>query len=119
MMPISTVYDFCSSLKGVTEDLPFDEHILTFKVGGKIFALLSLPDWEQGTGSINLKCDPDKAQELRAMHQEIIPGFHMNKKHWNTVDCQGNLDSKIILELIVHSYELVLKGLPKKVREML
>lgn len=117
MIPISSIYDYCYGLKGVTEHFPFDEDTLVFKVGGKMFALLSLKRWEEGVGTINLKCDPEKAEELRANYDEIIPGYHMSKKHWNTVNCQGSLDLKLISELILHSYELVYGSLTKKVRD--
>lgn len=116
-MNIATIYDYCNSLKGVTEHFPFDEDTLVFKVGGKMFALLSLKRWEEGTGTINLKCDPEKAEELRANYIEIVPGFHMNKKHWNTIDCQGTLELHFIRELLHHSYDLVYKGLPKKIKD--
>lgn len=116
-MNIVTVYEYCNTLKGVTEDFPFDEDTLVFKVGGKMFALLSLKRWEEGTGTINLKCDPEKAEELRTNYIEIIPGYHMNKKHWNTVDCQGVLEPRFIRELIQHSYDLVYNGLAKKIKD--
>lgn len=118
-MNVATIYDYCNSLKGVTEHFPFDDDTLAFKVGGKMFALLSLKRWEEGMGTINLKCDPERAEELRASYAEIVPGYHMNKKHWNTVDCQGALEPRLIRELIQHSYGLVYSGLSKRVREEL
>jgi predicted DNA-binding protein (MmcQ/YjbR family) len=84
-MNIEQLRDFCLFKKGVIEDFPFDKTTLVFKVLGKMFALTSLKDWEEGTPSINLKCDPDYAQELRATYNSIQPGYHMNKKHWNTI----------------------------------
>lgn len=117
MIPISSIYDYCYDLKGVTEHFPFDEDTLVFKVGGKMFALLSLKKWEEGVGTINLKCDPERAEELRANYDEITPGYHMSKKHWNTVNCQGSLDLNLISDLIRHSYELVYGSLTKKMRD--
>ena len=86
---------------------------MVFKVGGKMFALAPITPFER----INLKCDPQKALELRAEHSSVIPGWHMNKKHWNTINLDGLLSDKKIYEMIDHSYELVLASLPKKVRE--
>lgn len=99
---------------GVSEGFPFGPDTLVFKVGEKIFALTSLNSVEF---KVNLKCNPDYAEELREKHPEIIPGYHMNKKHWNTVCFQGNLENDFLKELIDHSYDLVLKSLPKSVRE--
>ena len=112
-MNIEVIREYCLNKRGVSESFPFDEDTLVFKVGGKMFALLSL---EKGT-SINLKCEPEKAVELRERYDEIKPGFHMNKKHWNTVLYNGSLPDNMIKELIDHSYSLVVKGLPKKVRD--
>ncbi|MDB9961716.1 MmcQ/YjbR family DNA-binding protein [Oceanihabitans sp.] len=117
-MNIEQLRDYCLSKKGVTEAFPFDETTLVFKVSGKMFALTSLKGWEEGTPSINLKCDPDYAQELRATYESIQPGYHMNKKHWNTVQLnQEALNPNFIIKLINHSYDAVVKSLPKKVRE--
>ena len=113
-MDIQQFYEFCLSKKGVTEHFPFDEDTLVFKVGGKMFCLSSLKEWEKGSPSLNLKCDPEKAVELRSEFDGINPGFHMSKTHWNTVDFNSDVSDKIILELINHSYELVLSGLTKK-----
>ena len=117
-MNIEQLRDYCLSKKGVTEAFPFDETTLVFKVSGKMFALTSLKVWEEGTPSINLKCDPDYAQELRATYESIQPGYHMNKKHWNTVQLnQEALNPNFIIKLINHSYDAVVKSLPQKVRE--
>ena len=117
-MNIEQLRDYCLSKKGVTEAFPFDETTLVFKVSGKMFALTSLKGWEEGTPSINLKCDPDYAQELRATYESIQPGYHMNKKHWNTVQLnQEALNPNFIIKLINHSYDAVVKSLPKKVIE--
>jgi len=114
-MHIEAFYNFCMSMPGVTEGFPFGEETLVFKVMGKMFALCDVDEFE----SINLKCDPVRALELRASYEEIQPGYHMNKKHWNTVSTQGNLDDDLIKELITHSYELIGAKLPKKDREKL
>lgn len=114
-MHIEAFYTFCHSLPGVTEDFPFGEETLVFKVMGKMFALTNIDEFE----SINLKCDPIRALELRALHEEIKPGFHMNKKHWNTVSTRGELHDDFLKELIKHSYDLVVAKLPKKDRENL
>ena len=115
-MNIEQLYDFCLSKKGVTEHFPFDEETLVFKVGGKMFCLTSLNEWEKGTPSLNLKCDPDRAQELRAEYEAIIPGWHMSKIHWNTIAFNGDVSDKMMLELINDSYELVFKSLTKKIQ---
>jgi len=115
-MNIQQLYDFCLSKKGVTEHFPFDEETLVFKVGGKMFCLTSLNEWEKGTPSLNLKCDPDRAQELRAEYEAIIPGWHMSKIHWNTVAFNGDVSGKMMLELINDSYKLVFKSLTKKIQ---
>lgn len=119
-MHIEQLREYCLNKKGVTEHFPFDETTLVFKVLGKMYALTSLKNWEAGTPSINLKCNPDYAQELRAAYKSIEPGYHMNKKHWNTIQLhQNNLPPKFIFELIDHSYDLVVKGLTKKQRDSL
>lgn len=113
-MNLENYYEYCLSKKGVTEHFPFDEDALVFKVGGKIFALTSLQKWELQTPGINLKCDPERAQELRGEYESITTGFHMNKKHWNTVLVNREVSASIVKELIDHSYELVFKSLTKK-----
>ncbi|MCK5457954.1 MAG: MmcQ/YjbR family DNA-binding protein, partial [Melioribacteraceae bacterium] len=101
-MNIDSLQNYCLNKKGVTEGFPFDEETLVFKVAGKMFCLINLtPPW-----STNLKCDPEKAIELREEYEEIIPGFHMNKKHWNTVEI-NNLPYDLLIELIDHSYDLI------------
>ncbi|MEX0966340.1 MAG: MmcQ/YjbR family DNA-binding protein [Bacteroidia bacterium] len=114
MMQIDEVRDFCLALPGTTEDFPFDRETLAFRIGGKIYALMNI---EVRPLRINLKCTPDRAEELRAEHPEIIPGYHMNKRHWNTVGLEAGLDDELCRELIRHSYELVLAGLPKKLQD--
>jgi predicted DNA-binding protein (MmcQ/YjbR family) len=115
-MTIQDYYDYCLAMKGVTEHFPFDEDTLVFKVGGKMFALSSLSQWEKGEASINLKCDPERALELRAQYEAIEPGYHMSKIHWNTVAVDGDVPERMLRELIDHSYELVFKSLTKKLQ---
>jgi len=115
-MNIEEFREYCLSKKGVEETFPFDEVTLVFKVMGKMFALTGLDSLEF---SVNLKCDPDWALELREQYPEIQPGWHMSKKHWNTVSFEESLDDDLLIELIDHSYDLVVKGLTKKVREEL
>lgn len=116
MINIETFRAYCLAKKGVTESFPFDESTLVFKVMGKMFALTGL---ERIPFSVNLKCDPDRAIELREYHTEITPGYHMSKKHWNTVDVTGSLSPKMVYELIDHSYQLVVNSLTKKLKEEL
>jgi predicted DNA-binding protein (MmcQ/YjbR family) len=115
-MNIEEFRAYCLAKPASSEDFPFDEVTLVLRVGGKIFAITGL-DSEQFT--VNLKCDPDRSLELRERYAEIQPGWHMNKKHWNTVDFEGSLDSGILRELIDHSYELVAKSLKKSEKEAL
>ncbi len=119
-MNIEEVRDYCLCKKAVTEAFPFDQDTLVFKVKGKMFVLTSLKKWEQGNASINLKCDPEWALELRANYNSIEPGFHMNKTHWNTIYLhQGELSGTFIRQLIDHSYNMVIKTLPKKIQQEL
>ena len=115
-MNLETYYEYCLSKKGVSEHFPFDEDTLVFKVGGKIFALSSLSNWEKGNPHVNLKCDPEHAQELRAEYDAINPGFHMSKVHWNTIGVNNDVPDILLKELIDHSYELVFKSLTKKIQ---
>jgi predicted DNA-binding protein (MmcQ/YjbR family) len=113
-MNVQQYFEYCLSKKGVTEHFPFDQDTLVFKVGGKMFALSSMREWEKGTPSVNLKCDPEKAQELRANYDAIEPGFHMSKTHWNTVRFNADVPDKMMCQLIDDSYALVVKSLTKK-----
>jgi predicted DNA-binding protein (MmcQ/YjbR family) len=115
-MNLESYYEYCLSKKGVTEHFPFDEDTLVFKVGGKMFALSSLLQWEKGSPSVNLKCDPERAQELRAEYDAIQPGYHMSKIHWNTIALNEDASDSLIKELINHSYDLVFKSLTKKIQ---
>lgn len=106
----------CLNKKGVTEEFPFDESTLVFKVMGKMFALVPL---ERIPSMANLKCEPERANTLREVHDGvIIPGYHMSKVHWNTLYLE-QLPPALIVELIDHSYDLVISGLPKKLKEQL
>ena len=116
-MNLESYYEYCLSKKGVTEHFPFDTDTLVFKVGGKMFALSSLKRWELGESAVNLKCDPDRAQELRAQYEGIRPGFHMSKTHWNTVAINQDVSDIDVKELIDHSYELIFKSLTKKIQQ--
>lgn len=118
-MNIEQFREYCLSKKEVTEHFPFDEDTLVFKVCNKMFALTSLKKWEAGLAAINLKCDPDYALELRAQYDSIVAGWHMNKKHWNTVNIYQGISPKLLSDLIDHSYKMVIKGLPKKLRDTL
>jgi predicted DNA-binding protein (MmcQ/YjbR family) len=104
-MNIESLREYCISKAGVTESFPFGDDTLVFKVNGKIFALANL----DGDLSVNLKCDPSLALELRERYPSVIPGYHMNKKHWNTVQIDGSVPDKEIFEWIDHSYDLVRK----------
>jgi len=116
-MNIEQIRDFCLSKNEVTEHFPFDNVTLVFKVAGKMFLIAPLNKWDKNLGSINLKCDPEYALQLRSEYQSIVGGFHSNKKHWNTLYLyKGELNIQFIKSLINHSYEMVIKGMPKKDR---
>ena len=115
-MNIELYRNFCLSFPGVTEEFPFDENTLVFKVIGKMFTACDVDKFE----SINVKCDPVKAIELRETYPGVvIPGYHMNKKHWNSIVMENNLPDEQIKEWIIDSYELVIAKLTKKDREKL
>ena len=114
-MNIEQFRDFCLALPGVTEEFPFGEETLVYKVMGKLFTLTNLDTFE----SINLKCDPEIAIELRERYDGVSPGYHMNKKHWNTVDIHAGISDKLIYQWIRDSYDLVVDSLPKKIKEEL
>ena len=112
-MNIEAFRTFCLSLKKTTESLPFGESTLVFKVKGKMFALTDLETFE----SINLKCDPEEAIDLRERYPSVIPGYHMNKKHWNTVMMDDSIPDSLIKDWIKKSYYLTIKSLSKKLQE--
>lgn len=108
-MNIEEFRDYCITKKAVTESFPFNETVLVFKVAGKMFALTDLtPPFK-----INLKCDPERALELREKYPCVLPGYHMNKKLWNTIAIDGTLSDDFLKELIKHSYDLIVASLPK------
>ncbi|GAB4053689.1 MmcQ/YjbR family DNA-binding protein [Spirosoma litoris] len=115
-MNTETIRDYCISKPGVTESFPFGGDALVFKVGGKMFALLST---ESRPTTINLKCDPERAVQLREEYAAVTPGYHMNKTHWNTVTVNGSIRTSELQEWIDHSYELVRKSLPKAIQATL
>ncbi|MBD2704746.1 MmcQ/YjbR family DNA-binding protein [Spirosoma sp. BT702] len=115
-MNVETLREYCLSKPNATESFPFGGDALVFKVGGKMFALLST---ESRPTTINLKCDPELAVQLRDEHSAVAPGYHMNKKHWNTVTIDGRVRSSDVQEWINLSYELVRKSLPKAVQATL
>ena len=103
-MNIEILREYCISKKNVTESFPFGDDTLVFKTEGRIFALVNL----EGDLSINLKCNPVRAIELRERYSSVIPGYHMNKKHWNTIYIDGSVPDKEIFSWVDHSYDLVL-----------
>ena len=111
-MNIEEFRNYCLCKAGVTEEFPFDEHILVYKVMGKMFTSANVDLFE----SINLKCDPEKAVELREQYTGVKAGYHMSKKHWNTVMMDGSVPDGLVKEWIDDSYQLVVAGLSKKVR---
>ena len=113
---VETIYTHSLAKAGATEGFPFGPDVLVMKVGGKMFALMNL---EERPVRVNLKCDPVRAIELRERFHGVMPGWHMNKKHWNTVDAESDVPRDVLLKLIDHSYDLVRKSLPKAVREAL
>jgi predicted DNA-binding protein (MmcQ/YjbR family) len=115
-MNIETLREYCLSKKAVTEDFPFGETTLVFRVEGKIFLLVAL---DASPLQFNAKCDPEKAIELREAYDAIQPGYHMNKKHWNTVIIDGSVSTSLLKEMINDSYNLVVQSLPKKTRDAL
>jgi predicted DNA-binding protein (MmcQ/YjbR family) len=110
------VLERCLALPGASEDYPFGDDVAVCKVGGKMFALVLLSGDES---RVNLKCDPAWAIELRRLHPAVQHGYHANKRHWNTVGLDGTLDDDDVDEMICHSYDLVVRGLPRRVRDRL
>lgn len=114
-MDIESFREYCITKPGVTEGFPFDNKTLVFKVMGKMFALCDVDLFT----FINLKCDPERAIELREQYESIKPGYHMNKALWNSVYMDGTIPDKLTKELTDHSYELIVASLPKKLKEEL
>ena len=111
-MNLEELREYCLHKSGAEESLPFGEDTLVFKIGGKMFLLTSI----NSGNSFNVKCDPERAIELRETFTEVKPGFHMNKKMWNTVAMDGTLSNCQLEEMIDHSYHLIIKSLPKKLQ---
>ena len=109
-MDVESFREYCLAKQGATEGTPFGETVLVFKVAGKMFALVAL---DQIPATANLKCDPDLALELRDRYEQVRPGYHMNKKHWNTIEIESGIPVAELRKMIDHSYDLVVKSLPK------
>lgn len=114
-MDLEQFRDYCLQKRNVEESMPFDESTLVFKLNNKIFALLSLK--VERSNSCNLKCDPERAIALRSEFNSVTPGYHMNKKHWNTIRFNEEVNDQMIFELVDHSYELIFKSFSKKVQK--
>lgn len=110
---LERIYTYCGSKQAVTEGFPFGEGVLVFKVAGKMFALIAI---DEIPIRINLKCDPEKAIELREQYASVIPGYHMNKKLWNTVICDGEVPDRELFQWVDDSYDLIVASLTKKKR---
>ncbi len=115
-MNLETLRDYCLSLPGVTEELPFGPDTLVFKVMGKVFLLTGL---DRDVFSFNVKCDPERAEELRSQYRDVLPGYHMNKKHWNTVQVTGSIPGEILTGFVTDSYHLVVNTLTKTLKQEL
>jgi len=115
-MDLERFREYCLAQRGATEGTSFGEDVLVFKVSGKMFALAAL---DEVPARVNLKCDPDLALELRDRYEQVRPGYHMNKKHWNTVELDSGIPEAELRKMIDHSYELIVKSLPKTTRAKL
>lgn len=115
-MHLEELREYCLLKKGVVEGFPFGEETLVFKVMGKMFLLTGL---ESQPIEFNVKCNPEKALELREKYSCVLPGYHMNKQHWNTIICDGSVSNKLIQEWIDDSYNLVVKSLTLKLKKEL
>lgn len=113
-MNVEEIREYCISKIGVEESFPFDNETLVFKVGGKIFLLMGI---NANPIQFNVKCDPQKAIDLREKYSYLLPGYHMNKAHWNTIICDGRATKKLVFEWINDSYDLIVQSLPKKQRD--
>lgn len=114
-MNIEELRNFCLELKGAEEKMPFNEKTLVFSVKGKMFCLTDISSFE----FVILKCKPEKAIELREQYDEVIPGYHMNKKHWNSINIKGKIPDKLLKTWIINSYNLVVSKLPQKIQKEL
>ncbi|MBN2424613.1 MAG: MmcQ/YjbR family DNA-binding protein [Calditrichaceae bacterium] len=115
-MTLQYFIDYCSGKAGVTKEFPFDDTTLVLKVKGKMFALIAM---DEAVPRANLKCDPVYAIALRQKYQSVRAGYHMNKRHWNTVELEGDVPDTELKEMIDDSYNLVVKGLPVRLKEQL
>ena len=115
-MDLAEFREYCLTKPGASEETPFGPDVLVFKVSGKMFALAAL---DEVPTAANLKCDPDLALELRDRYEQVQPGYHMNKKHWNTVEIDSGIPDAELRKMIDHSYELVTRSLPKAERKKL
>ncbi len=115
-MDLESFREYCLKKRGASEDTPFGEDVLVFKIGGKMFALAPL---DEIPATANLKCDPDLALELRDRYEQVRPGYHMNKRHWNTVEIDSGIPHAELRKMIDHSYELVVKRLSDAKRKLL
>lgn len=115
-MHIDDLRDFCLSLKGVEETLPFGPYNLVYKVMGKVFCIIAM---DEVPLRCNLKCDPEHALELREQYTGVLPGYHMNKRHWNTLVFDGSYPDDLAFRWVTESYELVTEGLPKRLKDEL
>ncbi|GAB6989764.1 MmcQ/YjbR family DNA-binding protein [Paenibacillus pini] len=111
----NNIIDYCLEKKGATKDYPFGPAPIVVKIAGKMFALIF--EGKDDNFRLNLKCDPIIAENLREQHKSVQPGYHMNKKHWNTITIDGSMLESDIFAMIDHSYELIFKSLPKNIRE--
>ena len=116
MIRAATLRSWCLARPGVTEELPFGPITTVFKVEGKVFALSAL---DRTPLEISLKCEPGLAEALRRDHAAIRPGYHLNKRHWNTVLCDGSLPDQMVIDMLEDSYDLIVEGLPRRTRERL
>jgi len=114
-MNIEDFRNYCISKNAVSEEFPFDQETLVFKVAGKMFAITDIEKFK----SINLKCDPEEAIIRREKYAAVCPGYHMNKKHWNTIDMDDSISDSILQSWIDESYDLVIKSFPKKIQNEL
>lgn len=115
-MDVEALRDYCLAKRGVREGFPFGEGVLVFKVANKMFALVALDDVP---ARVNLKCAPERSAELRAAYAGVTPGYHMDKRHWNTVRLDGGVPAAELAALVDHSYDLVVAGLPRAIRAQL
>lgn len=118
-MELDELYEYCTNKAYATSGFPFDENLLTFRIGGKIFAMIALHFWEKGDYNIIVKCTPELVIELRERYVDITHGYTMNKQHWNTIYLKGNFTQQQVMEWIDLSYHLVFETLTKKELQLL